>query len=179
MWFVYFVLEHSFTGEGRRGQCAGCNSPWTSIILDFSTGWSSMQRGHFLSTKTKTIMMIKKTCSACVGGVAHVGGSGVLQGKHCSCVGWSLGTKSLHWKQARSYCTEKQKQRLLNAAWDCWRSFDMKVPRSSVKVKEKRNPHGFNSTQPYTDAERCLWGEAFQWLIGLQEIRMLQASRGD
>lgn len=44
------------------GKCTGCNSPWTSIILDFSTGWSSMQKGHFLSTKIKTIMMIKKTC---------------------------------------------------------------------------------------------------------------------
>ncbi len=46
----------------EEGKCTGCNSPWTSIILDFSTGWSSMQKGHFLSTKIKTIMMIKKTC---------------------------------------------------------------------------------------------------------------------
>ena len=44
------------------GKCKGCNSPWTSTILDFSTGWSSMQKGHFLSSKIKTIMMIKKTC---------------------------------------------------------------------------------------------------------------------
>lgn len=108
VWFVYFLLERSFSGWGGGwvevweggGECTGCNSPWTSIILDFSTGWSSMQRGHFLSTKTKTIMMIKKTCSTCVGGAAHVGGSGFLQGKHCGCAGWSLYTMSLHWKQA-------------------------------------------------------------------------------
>lgn len=106
VWFVYFVLERSFNGwgggwvGGLGGECTGCNSPWTSIILDFSTGWSSMQRGHFLSTKTKTIMTIKKTCSTCVAGAAHVGGSGFLQGKHCGCAGWSLYTKSLRWKQA-------------------------------------------------------------------------------
>lgn len=111
LWFVYFVLERSFSGVGAGcvcvcvsggvgGECTGCNSPWTSIILDFSTGWSSMQKGHFLSTKTKTIMMIKKTCSTCVGGAAHVGGCWFLWGKHCGCGGWSLYTKSLHWKQA-------------------------------------------------------------------------------
>lgn len=63
VWFVYFAwnipsLEWGGVGEGATG----CNSPWTSIILDFSTGWSSMQKRHFLSTKIKTIMMIKKTC---------------------------------------------------------------------------------------------------------------------
>lgn len=57
-WFVYFALEYSLS---RMGGGTGCNSPWTSIILDFSTGWSSMQKRHFLSSKIKTIMMIKKT----------------------------------------------------------------------------------------------------------------------
>lgn len=48
-----------------KGKCSGCNSPWTSIILDFPTGWSSMQRGHFQCTKTKIIMTIKQTCGLC------------------------------------------------------------------------------------------------------------------
>lgn len=57
---LFILLWNIPSVEG--GKCTGCNSPWTSIILDFSTGWSSMQKGHFLSTKIKTIMMIKKTC---------------------------------------------------------------------------------------------------------------------
>lgn len=57
---LFILLWNILSVEG--GKCTGCNSPWTSIILDFSTGWSSMQKGHFLSTKIKTIMMIKKTC---------------------------------------------------------------------------------------------------------------------
>lgn len=48
-----------------KGKCSGCNSPWTSIILDFPTGWSSMQRGHFQCTKTKIIMTITQTCGLC------------------------------------------------------------------------------------------------------------------
>lgn len=78
-----------------------------------------------------------------------------------------------------SLCTEKQKQWLLklvkNAAWDYWRLFDIKDPRSNAKVKQKRNTRGFNSTHPLTDVDRYLWDKAFQWLIGLQEIRMLEA----
>jgi len=49
-----------------KGKCSGCNSPWTSIILDFPTGWSTMQRGHFQRTKTKIIMTIKQTCGLCI-----------------------------------------------------------------------------------------------------------------
>lgn len=67
-----------------------------------------------------------------------------------------------------SLCTGKQKQWLLkkNAAWDYWRLFDIKDPRSKAKVKQKRNTHGFNSTHPLTDVDRYLWDKAFQWLIG-------------
>lgn len=35
----------------------------------------------------------------------------------------------------------------------------MKVPRSTVKVKQKWNTRGFNSTHLYTDADRCSWAE--------------------
>ena len=60
-----FILLRNIPSVAR-GERRGCNSPWTSIILDFSTGWSSMQKGHFLGTKIKTIMMIKKTWVPCV-----------------------------------------------------------------------------------------------------------------
>ncbi len=56
-----FLLKYMHALSVKE-KCSGCNSPWTSIILDFPTGWSSMQRGHFQCTKTKIIMTIKQTC---------------------------------------------------------------------------------------------------------------------
>lgn len=96
-----FILPGNIPSvEGGRVGCSECNSPWTSIILDFSTGWSSMQKGHFPSTKIKTIMMIKKTCALFVPVAWRVfESSRFSQGEAvCLCyVVWIWIQKSLHW----------------------------------------------------------------------------------
>lgn len=58
---LFILLKTPCRCLSVKGKRSGRDSPWTSIILDFSTGWSSMQRGHFPCTKIKIITMIKQT----------------------------------------------------------------------------------------------------------------------
>lgn len=177
--------------RGREGgvKCTGCNSPWTSIILDFSTGWSSMQKGHFLSTKIKTIMMIKKTCAIRAGMAARVGVRYFffLQGKTLRLCSLEFVYKIIYTgADCSGSCAGKQKKN--DGSWCWWKKCHPGITDTYLtsqsrgpqpRSEQRGNTHGFNSTHPLTDADRYLWDEAFRWLIGQQEIRALEALHTD
>lgn len=103
-------------------------------------------------------------CAICAGITVRVEGSIFLQGKHHGCGSVNLYTKSLHWGQLIKLMCRGNKSNsswsLSNAAWDYQHLFDIKDLRSTAKVKQKRNTHGFNSTHPLTDADGTYetWG---------------------
>lgn len=76
-------------------------------------------------------------CAICAGVRVCVEGSVFLQGKHYGCGSVNMYTKII-------------------TLWDYRCLFDIKDPRSTAKVIQKRNTHGFNFTQPLTDADGYL-----------------------
>lgn len=126
-----------------------------------------MQKGHFLSTKIKTIMMIKKTCAIRASMTARVGVRYFfffLQGKTLRLCSWEFVYKIIYTgADCCGSCTGKQKKklRLLMLVEKCrpgitdtYLTSQSRGPQP--RSKQRGNTHGFNSTHPLTDADRYL-----------------------
>lgn len=130
--FTLLKIPHrSLSVKGKR---LGRNSPWTSIILNFSTGWSSMQRGHFPCTKIKIISMIKQTwgqtCSSIKSSRFYMTCNGVktdIKSSHCAVY------KVEVWKS--NYTTSRLVSGIVrNYEWICSARAEGQIKRTKKKI---------------------------------------------
>lgn len=125
-----------------------------------------MQKGHFLSTKIKTIMMIKKTCAICAGMAARVGMRYIFfftrQNATVVFVGICIQNHLHRCRLLRLMRrVTKKKRRLLMLVEKCCPGITDTYLTSQSRGPQPRseqrgNTHGFNSTHPLTDADRYL-----------------------